>query len=163
MLVRHRMSQHPVTISPSDTLARARAKMQAGHFRRLPVEDDGQLVGIVTDRDIRGHAGIEDRTRVKRKPNGAHEKAPRCSHDPFLYSRPARPSVREVHRPEQPRIRSGKVRRRKIELGPISPTRTAANERSAGPVQAAWCCDPGGQAGWPGLRGDGADKVSACV
>ena len=64
MLVRHRMSQHPVTISPSDTLASARAKMQAGHFRRLPVEDAGQLVGIVTDRDIRGHAGIEARTRV---------------------------------------------------------------------------------------------------
>ena len=64
MLVRHRMSQHPVTISPSDTLASARAKMQAGHFRRLPVEDEGQLVGIVTDRDIRGHAGIEARTRV---------------------------------------------------------------------------------------------------
>ena len=64
MLVRHRMSHPPVTISPSDTLARARATMQAGHFRRLPVEDDGQLVGIVTDRDIRGHAGIEARTRV---------------------------------------------------------------------------------------------------
>lgn len=64
MLVRHRMSQHPVTISPSDTLASARAKMQAGHFRRLPVVDDGQLVGMVTDRDIRGHAGIEARTRV---------------------------------------------------------------------------------------------------
>ena len=64
MLVRHRMSQHPVTISPSDTLASARAKMQAGHFRRLPVEDAGHLVGIVTDRDIRGHAGIEARTRV---------------------------------------------------------------------------------------------------
>lgn len=64
MLVRHRMSQHPVTISPSDTLASARAKKQAGHFRRLPVEDEGQLVGIVTDRDIRGHAGIEARTRV---------------------------------------------------------------------------------------------------
>lgn len=64
MLVRHRMSQHPVTISPSDTLASARAKMQAGHFRRLPVEDNGQLVGIVTDRDIGRHGGIEDRTRV---------------------------------------------------------------------------------------------------
>ena len=64
MLVRHRMNQHPVTISPSDTLASARAKMQAGRFRRLPVEDAGQLVGIVTDRDIRGHAGIEARTRV---------------------------------------------------------------------------------------------------
>ena len=64
MLVRHRMSHPPVTISPSASLASARATMQAGHFRRLPVEDAGQLVGIVTDRDIRGQAGIEARTRV---------------------------------------------------------------------------------------------------
>ncbi len=38
--------------------------MQVGQFRRLPVEENGKLVGIVTDRDIRRHVGTEDRTRV---------------------------------------------------------------------------------------------------
>lgn len=64
MLVRHRMSQNPVTITPEDSLAAAQQKMQAGQFRRLPVIEDGKLIGIVTDRDIRQHLGMEDRTRV---------------------------------------------------------------------------------------------------
>ncbi len=64
MLIRHCMSQRPITITPHDTLATAQAKMQAGRFRRLPVEEAGQLVGIVTDRDIRRHVGIETQTRV---------------------------------------------------------------------------------------------------
>ncbi len=64
MLVRHRMTQHPVTVSPQDTLATAQQKMTAGHFRRLPVVHDGALVGILTDRDVRRHVGVEERTRV---------------------------------------------------------------------------------------------------
>ncbi len=64
MLVRHRMTQHPVTVSPQDTLATAQQKMTAGHFRRLPVVHDGTLVGILTDRDVRRHVGVEERTRV---------------------------------------------------------------------------------------------------
>lgn len=64
MLVRHRMTQHPVTVSPQDTLATAQEKMTAGHFRRLPVVHDGALVGILTDRDVRRHVGVEERTRV---------------------------------------------------------------------------------------------------
>lgn len=38
--------------------------MDAGGFRRLPVVDGGRLVGILTERDIRGHAGVLERTRV---------------------------------------------------------------------------------------------------
>jgi len=64
MLVRDRMSQNPVTVTLQDTLATARAKMIAGQFRHLPVVQDGALVGMLTDRDIRQHIGIEDRTRV---------------------------------------------------------------------------------------------------
>lgn len=64
MLVRHRMTPHPVTISPHDTLAAAQEKMTTGHFRRLPVVHDGTLVGILTDRDLRRHLGTEERTRV---------------------------------------------------------------------------------------------------
>jgi len=65
MLVRHRMTLNPVTVDPQDMLAAAQEKMTAGHFRRVPVVQDGILVGILTDRDIRRHAGVEERTKVR--------------------------------------------------------------------------------------------------
>jgi acetoin utilization protein AcuB len=58
------MTQDPVTVSPQDTLATAQEKMITGHFRRLPIVHDGTLVGILTDRDVRRHVGVEERTRV---------------------------------------------------------------------------------------------------
>jgi acetoin utilization protein AcuB len=64
MLVSKRMTKDPVTVTPDDLLIQARLKMQAGGFRRLPVVSDGQLVGIITDRDMREHAGYLDRTTV---------------------------------------------------------------------------------------------------
>jgi acetoin utilization protein AcuB len=64
MLVRHRMTVNPMTISQQDTLATAREKMTAGKFRRLPVVQEGALVGILTDRDILRFVGAEERTRV---------------------------------------------------------------------------------------------------
>ena len=65
MLVSNRMTKDPVTVTPEDLLIQARLKMQKGGFRRLPVVSDGQLVGIITDRDLREHAGYLDRTEVK--------------------------------------------------------------------------------------------------
>ena len=65
MLVSKRMTKDPVTVMPEDLLIQARLKMQKGGFRRLPVISDGQLVGIITDGDIRQHAGLLDRTGVK--------------------------------------------------------------------------------------------------
>jgi acetoin utilization protein AcuB len=64
MLVRHRMTANPATISPQETLATAREKMTAGKFHRLPVIQDGTLVGILSDRDILRFVGDEERTRV---------------------------------------------------------------------------------------------------
>src|SRR5213083_1866129 len=64
MLVRNRMTQNPVTVTPQDTLAMAQEKMAVGRFRRLPVVQDGTLVGILTDRDVRRHVGVQARTRV---------------------------------------------------------------------------------------------------
>jgi len=64
MLVRHRMTHPPVTVGPQDMLATAQEKMTAGHFRRVLVVQEGALVGILTDRDIRRHVGVEERTRV---------------------------------------------------------------------------------------------------
>ena len=65
MLVSNRMTKDPVTVTPEDLLIQARLKMEKGNFRRLPVVSDGQLVGIITDRDIRQHVGLLDRTDVK--------------------------------------------------------------------------------------------------
>jgi acetoin utilization protein AcuB len=65
MLVGKRMSQNLVTVTAEDLLIQARLRMQKGGFRRLPVVSDGELVGIITDRDTREHAGYLDRTEVK--------------------------------------------------------------------------------------------------
>jgi acetoin utilization protein AcuB len=59
------MTKDPVTVTEEDLLIQAQLKMQKGGFRRLPVVSDGQLVGIITDRDMRAHAGYLDRTEVK--------------------------------------------------------------------------------------------------
>lgn len=53
MFVRECMTKNPVTIEPGDTLARADAKMKAGGFRRLPVVHDGELIGILSEYDLR--------------------------------------------------------------------------------------------------------------
>jgi acetoin utilization protein AcuB len=58
------MTSNPITVNSHDTLARAKALMAAGRFRRLPVVDDERLVGILTERDIRERACDLDGTRV---------------------------------------------------------------------------------------------------
>ncbi len=64
MRVGERMTPEPETIGSTDTLAAAKALMDARGFRRLPVVDAGRLVGILTERDIRQHWGYLDATRV---------------------------------------------------------------------------------------------------
>jgi acetoin utilization protein AcuB len=66
------MTANPVTVTPSDTLGKAKALMDAGGFRRLPVIEGGKLVGIITERDLRSHSGYLDATKV----NGAMTPAP---------------------------------------------------------------------------------------
>jgi acetoin utilization protein AcuB len=64
MQLANAMTPDPVTVSSRDTLATAKDLMATGGFRRLPVLDDGKLVGILTERDIREHLGTLERTRV---------------------------------------------------------------------------------------------------
>jgi acetoin utilization protein AcuB len=64
MLIRRWMTKHPTVIGSSATLAEARLKMEQGNFRRLPVMEGGEMVGIITDRDLRQHAGHLEHTRV---------------------------------------------------------------------------------------------------
>jgi acetoin utilization protein AcuB len=58
------MTSDPVTISPDETLSKVKRIMDAGHFRRVPVVDDGRLVGILTERDLHKHSGFLESTRV---------------------------------------------------------------------------------------------------
>jgi len=55
------MTANPATTSPEDTLAEAYARMCKGGFRCIPVVKSGELVGMITERDIRNRAGeLED-------------------------------------------------------------------------------------------------------
>jgi len=53
LLTRDLMTPEPDTVSPSATLREALALMNVADDRQLPVVDNGRLVGIVTNRDIR--------------------------------------------------------------------------------------------------------------
>ncbi|HEY6299696.1 MAG TPA: CBS domain-containing protein [Candidatus Binatus sp.] len=64
MFIRECMTKNPVTIEPGDTLARADAKMKAGGFRRLPVVLKGELIGIVSEYDLRRYPDFLESTLV---------------------------------------------------------------------------------------------------
>jgi CBS domain-containing protein len=51
--VREWMSPNPITITPKTSLGAANRLMKENNIRRLPVVQDGKLVGIVTLGDLR--------------------------------------------------------------------------------------------------------------
>jgi acetoin utilization protein AcuB len=53
MKIKNLMTQHVVSVDPKLPIPEAQKRMKEGGFRRLPVLENGELVGIVTDRDIR--------------------------------------------------------------------------------------------------------------
>ncbi|HSB69615.1 MAG TPA: CBS and ACT domain-containing protein [Candidatus Methylomirabilis sp.] len=53
MLVEKRMKPNPISVSPGDSFRRAMTLIRQRGIRHLPVVEGGQLVGIVTDRDLR--------------------------------------------------------------------------------------------------------------
>ena len=52
MFVATRMTKHPLTVEPSATLNEASKIMKNNHFHRLPVVENGKLVGYFSDRDL---------------------------------------------------------------------------------------------------------------
>jgi acetoin utilization protein AcuB len=64
MLISRLMTYGATTVSSHDSLRTAATLMESGGFRRVPVVDEDQLVGIVSDRDIRAHSGYLDSTKV---------------------------------------------------------------------------------------------------
>lgn len=63
--VSHWMTANPVTAAPDDKLSVADSRMRQGGFRSIPVVDNGKVVGILTDRDLRKHTGNHEHTEVK--------------------------------------------------------------------------------------------------
>jgi CBS domain-containing protein len=51
------MTANPVTLGPGDTIAEAEEIMIEQGFRQIPVVSKKELVGIITDRDIRSFLG----------------------------------------------------------------------------------------------------------
>lgn len=64
MLVGKHMTEKPVTITPDDKLGDAQRKMHEGNFRCLPVAVGDELLGILTDRDLRPYQGHLENTKV---------------------------------------------------------------------------------------------------
>lgn len=53
MLVKDWMTKNPITITDDTSMMKAIHLMRQNRFRRLPVLHGGQLVGVVTDRDLK--------------------------------------------------------------------------------------------------------------
>lgn len=54
MYIARYMKKEPVTVRPETTIAEVKEILAAKHFRHLPVVDEnGRLLGMVTDRDVR--------------------------------------------------------------------------------------------------------------
>ena len=53
MIVGKRMTRNPKTVSPDDPLSAAARILRENRFHHLPVVEDGRLVGILSDTDLR--------------------------------------------------------------------------------------------------------------
>jgi acetoin utilization protein AcuB len=53
MLIKDWMTRHPITITDDTSMIKAIHIMKEHRFRRLPVLHQGQLVGLITDRDLK--------------------------------------------------------------------------------------------------------------
>lgn len=53
MLVGKRMTRNPKTVSPDDPLSLAAGILRENRFHHLPVVEEGRLVGILSDTDLR--------------------------------------------------------------------------------------------------------------
>lgn len=52
MFVKNKMTSNPFTISPSQTISDAQEIITSNGIKRLPVVDNGKLVGVVSKKDI---------------------------------------------------------------------------------------------------------------
>ncbi len=57
MKVANVMTNHPVSVAPEYSIQQVREIMDEENFRQLPVTNGKELIGIITDRDIRSFLG----------------------------------------------------------------------------------------------------------
>jgi len=57
MKVANVMTNHPISVSPEDSIQQVREIMDEENIRQLPVINEKELIGIITDRDIRSFLG----------------------------------------------------------------------------------------------------------
>ncbi len=57
-LVADRMTTHVLTAGPSTTLPEAMAMMVDGHFRHLPIVEQGRIIGMISMRDLMAWAAL---------------------------------------------------------------------------------------------------------
>jgi len=57
-------SRNPVVVAPEEPLDEALRRMAAEQVRRLPVVEDGRLVGIVAQADVAKEAAPEETGRM---------------------------------------------------------------------------------------------------
>lgn len=67
--VRDVMTKDPLTVMPSETIGQADELMSENRFRQIPVVKDKELVGILTDRDIRSFlsGSLLESTEIREK------------------------------------------------------------------------------------------------
>ncbi len=67
--VRYTISQYytpvPATIGSDIPLEKALEKMKEGGYRHLPVKEAGRLVGVVSDRDLKFAAALDESCKLK--------------------------------------------------------------------------------------------------
>jgi CBS domain-containing protein len=66
------MTRHPICVQATDSVREALRRMLQNEIRHLPVLDKGELVGIVSDKDLRGYLlavgdGLEDLDAAKKR------------------------------------------------------------------------------------------------
>lgn len=70
--VREHMSAHPVTLTPDEPLGDAAARLRTSRLRVAPVTLEGQLAGVLHDRDVRA---LVERARATHGPSVLGEHA----------------------------------------------------------------------------------------
>ena len=84
LLVRDWMTRNLVTLSPKASLAEALKLCRERRIRHIPILEEGRLVGIVSDRDLRdaslalGDAGRSFHKRSAPPSEGPAEGLPNC-------------------------------------------------------------------------------------
>ncbi len=107
LLVADIMTHHPVTVQPTATLRDAVQLMVRGGFRRLPVvNEEGRLIGIVTDRDIRlaTDSPFVLRERSQHEYHMTHLTVESCMTPDPITVKPAMPVAEAIRRMRDHRI-----------------------------------------------------------